>query len=216
MSEITDFRQIQQRIYQLMSFEDGLWDMFLGIIFMFLAIYPVTRERLGPEWNLVLFMSLLTLAVVAQLVARHFISTPRIGSATLPRTPKVRFFVILTFVMVLLTTGLVLLTFFSPERGSTSSVPPEAPHERSYLVEFITLLVLGVLFAVLGYLFGVVRLYFYGWMVGLANLASIYMVHNSGWVFLLPLAIAAGIIILTSVVLLIRFLRKYPVREARA
>ena len=80
------------------------------------------------------------------------------------------------------------------------------------MVELIVVLVMGGLFSTMGYLFGVTRLYFYGWMLGLANLASIYMEHNAGWAFLIPLAIAAGIILLIGFVLLVRFLRKYPLR----
>jgi hypothetical protein len=79
-------------------------------------------------------------------------------------------------------------------------------------VELIALLVIGSLFSALGYLYGVTRLYFYGWMLGLANLASVYMTHNAGWTVLIPLAMAAGVILLIGFVLLVRFLRKYPVR----
>ncbi len=79
-------------------------------------------------------------------------------------------------------------------------------------MELIVLLALGGLFSAMGYLFGVTRLYFYGWMLGLAYLASIYMEHNAGWTFQIPLAIAAGIILLIGFVLLVRFLRKYPLR----
>jgi hypothetical protein len=213
MSETTDLRQVQRRVHQLISFEDGLWDLLLGIIFMFLAIYPVTRELLGPVWNLVLNLSLMTLMVVGQLVVRHFVSRPRIGYAQPRRYPKLRLVVAFTVLMVLITFGLVLLTLLSPGFGSSLSGPAQAPPARSYLVEIIVMLVMGALFSALGYLFGVTRMYFYGWMLGLANLASVYMEHNAGWTFLVPMAIAAGIIIIIGCVLLVRFLRKYPVRE---
>jgi hypothetical protein len=38
------------------------------------------------------------------------------------------------------------------------------------------------------------------------------MSHSAGWTFNIPIAIAAGIILLTGFVLLLRFLRKYPIR----
>jgi hypothetical protein len=212
MSEPYDLHQIQRRTFQLMSFEDGLWDLLLGITFMFLAIYPVTRELLGPEWNLVLFLSMLALVVLGQLAARQVVSEPRIGYVRPRRTRMLRLLGIFTVVMVLITFGLVLLTLLSSGPGSTSEVPAEASSGRSYMVELIALLVMGGLFSALGYLFGVTRLYFYGWMLGLAYLASVYMEHNAGWTFLTPLAIAAGIILLIGFVLLIRFLQKYPVR----
>ena len=216
MSKTTDLRQIQRRTNQLMNFEDGLWDLLLGSIFMFLAIYPVTRELLGPVWNLVLFLIVLALLVATQLLLRRFVSGPRIGYAEPRRSPKLRLVLIFTIVMVLLTFGLVLVTLLSPRPDSSSSVPAEASTGRGYLVELITLLVLGGLFSFLGYLYGVTRLYFYGWMLGLANLASIYMVHNAGWTILIPLAFAAGIILLIGFVLLVRFLRKYPRRAEAA
>jgi hypothetical protein len=212
VSEPYDLRQIQQRTFQLMSFEDGLWDLLLGIIFMFLAIYPVTRELLGPVWNLVLFLSLLALMIVAQLLVRHLVSEPRIGYVRPRRSPKLRLLGIIAVVMVLITFGLVVLTLLGAGPLSTPAVPAGASAGRSYTVELITLLVMGGLFSAMGYLFGVKRMYFYGWMLGLANLASVYMVHNAGWTFLIPMAIAAGVILLIGFVRLVRFLRKYPPR----
>jgi hypothetical protein len=212
MSKSTDLRQVQQRTNQLMSFEDGLWDLLLGSIFMFLAIYPVTRELLGPVWNLILFLIVLALLVVGQLLLRHFVSGPRIGYAQPRRSPKLRLLLIFTILMVLITFGLVLVTLLSPESVPSASAINETSPGRSYLVELIVLLVMGGLFSALGYLYGVTRMYFYGWMLGLANLASVYMVHNAGWTVLIPLAMAAGIILLIGLVLLVRFLRKYPLR----
>ena len=59
-------------------------------------------------------------------------------------------------------------------------------------MEWIVVLAMGGLFSAMGYLFGVKRLYFYGWMLGLANLASVYMSHKAGWTFMIPMALAAG------------------------
>lgn len=212
MSESLDLRQIQQRTFQLMSFEDGLWDLLLGTTFIFLSTYPVTREILGPVWNLVLFLSLLTLIEVGYLLLRRSISQPRIGYATARRSRKVWLLVAVTAVLVLLTFGLVLLTLLSPGTEPTNQPVPDAT-SRSYLVELIVLLVMGGLFSIMGYFFGVTRMYFYGWMLGVTNLASIYMEHNAGWVFQVPLATAALIIMVIGVVRLARFLQKYPARE---
>jgi hypothetical protein len=213
MSNISDLNEIQRRTNQLINFEDGFWDLLLGSIFMMLAIYPVTRELLGPEWNLVLFLVVLATLVAAQLLLRRYVSAPRIGYAEPRRSPKLRLVLVFTILMVLITFGLVLVTLLSP---ASASIPVEASPGRGYLVELIVVLVMGGLFSALGYIFGVRRLYFYGWMLGLANLASVYMEHNAGWTVLIPLAVAAGIIMLIGLVLLARFLRKYPVRAEAA
>jgi nucleoside recognition membrane protein YjiH len=216
MSETTDMRQVQKRILQLTSFEDGLWDLLLGAIFVFLAIFPITRDLLGPEWNLVLFLGAVVLLAVGQLVLRYFISVPRIGFMRPRRSPKLRMFVIFTVIMVLLTLGLLLVTFLGPGSEAAPSATVETSTERGYMVELIVVLVMGGLFSAMGYFFGVPRLYFYGWLIGLANLASVYMTHNADWGFNIPLAVVAGLILLIGIVLLVRFLRKYPLRPQEA
>ena len=216
MSEAINLRDVQRRTKQLSKFEDGLWDLLIGSIFMLLAFYPITRELLGPTWNMTFFLFLLALLVVGQLVARHFISGPRMGYVQPRRTPQMRLLLIVTVVMFLLTLGLVLLTLFSPGLLSSGSEPSTPSLVRSYGVEWIVVFIMGAIFSVMGYRFGVARLFFYGWMLGLANLASVYMAHTAGWTFLLPAAIAAGIILVIGFTLLLRFLRNYPIRTQEA
>ena len=216
MSEMTDLRQVQKRIYQMMSFEDGLFDLLLGTIFILLAIYPITREILGPEWNIVLFLGALGLLAVGQIVLRYFISLPRIGYVRPRPSPKLRLLAIFTIIMVLLTFSLLLVTLLGPGSEAAPSGTAEISTERSYTVELIVLLVLGGLFSAMGYIFGASRMYLYGWLIGLANLASVYMTHNAGWSFNIPLAVVAGLILIIGFVHLGRFLRKYPLRTQEA
>jgi hypothetical protein len=216
MSESINLRDVQKRTMQLSTFEDGLWDLLLGAIFMLLAFYPITRELLGPSLNIALFLFLLAFLVVGQLGARHIISGPRMGYVQPLRTPKIRLLMVMLAAFVLLTFGLVLLTFFSPEWLSSGSELATPSLMRSYLVELIVVFVIGGIFTAMGYLFGVTRLYFYGWMLGFANLASVFMSHTAGWTFQVPGATAAGIILIIGFMQLLRFLRNYPVRTEEA
>jgi NhaP-type Na+/H+ or K+/H+ antiporter len=103
----------------------------------------------------------------------------------------------------------LMVTLLGPGSAPSEVVNPGG---RGYLVEFITLFAIGGLFSLLGFMFQVRRLHLYGWMLGVANLASVYLEHNAGWNFLLPLAIAAGVILLIGFVRLVRFLQAYPMR----
>jgi hypothetical protein len=196
---------------RMMNFEDGLWDVMLGLIFLTLSIYPITRAILGPVWNMGLFLVVLALLVVGLFGLRRIVSAPRLGHARPRRTPKLRLLLVVTIVMVALTLGLVLVTLFSP-REVTEAISKTASGGRSYLVEWIVVAVIGLIFSGLGYTAGVTRLYFYGWMLGLANLASVYMHHEAGWTFMLPLAVAAGIIMVIGIALFITFIQRYPSR----
>jgi hypothetical protein len=212
MSEKIDLREVQRRTYRLMTFEDGLWDLLMGSMFMFLAVYPITRQALGPVWNFVLFMAILAILVSGQFILRRTISTPRVGFAQPRRSRKMRVLLVGTVVLVLITTGLVVATLLGRPEGSAAPSAPAAPAGRGYLVEWIVLFLLGAVFSGLAYLFGVRRLFAYGWLLGLGYLASVYMEQTAGWTFLLPQAVVAGIIMITGTVLLIRFLRQYPGR----
>ena len=215
MSDQTNLNQVQKRIYQLTNFEDGFWDLLLGTIFMLLAFYPLTREALGPEWNVALFLVALALLSGTQLALRTFVSRPRIGYVKGRRTPRLRLLLIFTLLMVLLTFGLLLATLLGPGSEAPASTVATSS-QRGYAVELIVVLVTGGLFTAMGYIFGVTRLYFYGWLIGLANLGSVYMTHTAGWSFNIPLAVLAGSIMLIGGVLLNRFLRKYPAQEQEA
>ena len=127
-----------------------------------------------------------------------------------------RLLLVVTVVIFLLTLGLVLLTLLSPGLLSSGSEPSTPSLVRSYGVEWMVVFVMGAIFSVMGYRFGVARLFFYGWMLGFANLASVYMTHTAGWTFPVPAAIAAGIILVIGFTLLLRFLRNYPIRTQEA
>jgi len=212
MSEPTSLRDVQMRTLRLTNYEDGLWDLMLGIVIMLLAVYPITRARLGPAWNVALFVGVLLLVVVAQLIVRRQISSPRLGYVKARRSPALKLTLVIMASLVALTFGLVILTLASPG-WIPDRTPGTAPGwSRSYLVEVIVLLVLIGLFSGMGYLFGVSRLYLYGWLLGGGNLASVIVNQGAPERFNLPLALGAGVILLIGLGLLIHFTRKYPVR----
>jgi len=203
-------RQAQRRITQLVNYEDGLWDILLGLVFLALSVFPVTRALLGPAWNMVLFLALLTALIVALTAVRRGVSTPRLGRARMRWTPQKAIVIGLLVVTFLATLGLVILTLRFPQRFSglvTSILPPWA---GDLFVDGLMAAVVVVVFSVMGYAFGVARLFLYGWLIGLGNLASTALTLYAGVVFNLPLAVASIVILAIGAVLLARFLRKYP------
>ena len=112
--------------------------------------------------------------------------------------------------------GLVILTLVHPAWLGGPAHAASLSNVKSYLVEILVLLGLVALFSAMGYLYGVPRLFLYGWLLGGANLASVILYRGVPEGFNLPLAIAAGVILLIGAYLLVRMLRKYPVRGAEA
>lgn len=211
MSTSIGIGNAHKRIVQLTNYEDGLWDILLGLVMLLLSIYPITRELLGPELNLVLFLVALALLVVGQSAARRYISTPRLGYAKQRRTPKTKLLVVLTAGLVLLTLGFVIATLLSPGWIPQISSSSSTSWISDLAVDIAVMFALIGLFGLLGYLFGVVRLFVYGWLLGGAYVLSGALSIYQGWTFNMPLAIASGIVIGTGTVLLMRFMHKYPV-----
>jgi hypothetical protein len=211
MSESPNFRDVQKRTLQLLNYEDGIWDLLLGFIFMLLAVYPVTRAALGPTWNLVLYLVCLTIGVVVSQLVRYRISTPRLGYVKPKRARSQKLLVLVLIILVSATLGLVIATLISPETTGPSTSSPSTFLGR-YWVDLLALAFLVLIFSGMGYAFGVNRLYLYGWLIGIGNLASVFLNRGAPERFNLPLAIAAGIILLIGISQLMRFLRDYPVQ----
>ena len=216
MNETPSLSEVHKRTVRLLSYEDGLWDLLLGVVFLMLAIYPLTRARLGPAWNLALFVGLLLLATAIFTALRRRISTPRLGYVRARVTPEKKLILAVTIALVGLTAGLVILTLVNPAWLGGPAPAVALDNVWSYQVEILVLLALIVLFSAMGYRFGVPRLYLYGWLLGGANLASVILYRGAPEGFNWPLATAAGIILLIGATLLVRMLRKYPVRDAEA
>lgn len=210
MTDLPSLRDVQKRTIQLTAFEDGLWDLLMGAILMLLAVYPVSRELLGPELNVAAFLMMLLVLAGIQLVVRRRLSEPRIGMARSKRTPALKLALGVTFVLVALTFGLLILTLIGPGWFPN-------PGRRSllggYAVEIVVLAACVGLFSLLGYLFGVPRLYLYGWLIGGSNLLFVFGERQYGWIFDLPLAVSAGAMLVIGALLLQRFLRRYPVLQ---
>jgi hypothetical protein len=216
MSEAPDLRRVHRRTLRLMNYEDGLWDLLLGFVLTLLAVYPVTRARLGPPLNAALFVGVLLLGVAAYRVAQLRFSTPRLGYAESRRSPALKLLLVITIALVALTFGLVFLTVAGPD-PLPNLTPGRGPLQlHAYLVEIVVLLAMVSLFGGMAFVFGVPRLFLYGWLLGAGNLASVIMNRDAPEAFNLPLGLAAAVILLIGLGLLARFIRKYPIRSAEA
>jgi hypothetical protein len=213
MSEYPNMNEVQRRTARLMHFQDGMWDLLLGTVFLALAFYPLTRAALGPDWNIGLFIGLVLLLAAAWIVVHRRIVTPRLGYAVPRRSPALQALLAVQIGLFLLTVGLVILTRLSPGWLGGPSVDAAPSWIQAHLMELAVLLFLVALFSVMGILFGTRRLFAYGWLIGGANLASVIVYNGTPDGFNLPVGIAAGAVLLLGAILLVRFIRAYPVQS---
>lgn len=216
MPDGIDVREAKKRTVRLLTFEDGLWDIILGSVFLLMSVYPLTRELLGPTWNVLAFSLVLIVLLLGAAWARVALAIPRRGVAK-PRPSTTRPITLVfrvTLVLALLT--VVLWTLFA------TSVLPRPPwgkapgwvHTLAPEILVATLLVL--IFSVVARSAGVGRVYLYGWLLGVGTLASTALERYAGITFHFPLAIAAGVIVVVGIGVLVRFLREFPIPKPEA
>jgi hypothetical protein len=183
-----DLKQIQRKVY-LSYFEDGLWDICLGIFLvgwglMFLLEFTAV---VGGIWVAVYFLI---------LGLKRWLTYPRAGYIKISgaRRQQVRM-VILGAVLFLL--GLAVFFLFS------------LATRPAWLGDYFILLfgaMMAVVIAMLGYWWKVTHWYVYAGMVFLAAASHQWLDTPLNLTFIVP----GGIIMLYGLVLLVVFLRRYP------
>ncbi len=205
MSERISLREAERKAFR-MRYDDGLWDILLGGVFLMFPIAIHLSPSLGDFWSSAAILPFWALAWLAVWLVRKHIVRPRIGTMRPGpvRTAKLRRF---TVVMLIANTaalflGLAAASSFRSLPGQTTSIL------------FGMILLVG--FSVAGYLLGFRRLYIYGLLLGLCPIVGEWLWDN-GLVahhgFPVTFGAAAGVMILVGLAVFIRLLHDNPVHR---
>lgn len=187
MSENLSLKEAERRAWTL-YYEDGLFDIFLGLLFLGGGL----RELTDSLWSYLFVLA----GILIFVFGRRMMTLPRVGVIKFgPRRKaqrKVLFFVILT--AVLLTLLLLLLPFLG-----ITAVGPTAG--------LILTLVVPLIFVYMAYLMAFKRLYGYAVLVAIFMLATELISTQAGaWA-----QVGAGLIaLITGLWHLVRFTQAYP------
>lgn len=185
------------------SFNDGLWDVFLGCFVLMFAVAPVLSDSLGDFWSSFVFLPFWGLVYGVIWLVRRNVVTPRTGVVRLGTARKARLRKLNLILSVVNVAALVL--------GIAAAIYFQA---LGQLITIVLGLVLLVFFSVAAYFLDFNRLYIYGLLVGLAPLVGEWM-YSRGHVahhgFPAAFGVAAGVMILTGLVVFIRLLSQNPI-----
>ena len=188
-SEI-DVEKIQRKVY-MSYFQDGLWDVVLGL-FLLCWGFTVLFDIVWLPGAISAFLFWLALSL------KRKITYPRIGYAKLAEQRKRMLRIVIAGVIVILLVVMVPLLLFTITGGKSQFL-------RDYF-ELIFGSMLAVAVGLVGYWWRTVRWYIY------ATLVFIFAVFNQ-WLalsFELSFIIPGGIITACGLIILVQFLRKYP------
>lgn len=217
MSQLLTNQNVEQKIFRLSIFQDGIWDMQLGSTIILFSFYPVTRSMLGVGWNLILLFGLLALLITGGATLKRNFSKPRIGLVRfgIKQRSKIRVMRLVIFTIFLasslLAITLIMQVFQGPEWGRNT------PEWLKMLdMDIVFGLVAVAIFSLVSVFLRIWRPLIYGLLLGSSLVASGALSAYQGPEFHYPFAISGGIILVIGVGIFLQFLRTYqvPVEEA--
>jgi hypothetical protein len=203
MSNPISLKEAERKVFKT-SFDDGLWDIFLGCFFLMFAIAPLLSNRLGDFWSSVIFLPIWALVYLAIWLIRKHLVAARVGVVKFGPVRQAR---LAKFTLVMLIINLVALVLGILAAATFGIVPGQV-----YAIILGMILLIG--FSLAAYFLDFTRLYLYGLLAFLAPLVGEwlfthgYAAHHG---YPVVFSLVSGIMILTGLIVFVRFLRENPI-----
>ncbi len=211
MSTGLNLKEIERKAF-LSTYQDGLWDLYMGLIVMCMSIFIYHPASGYSPRNLILLLVVFVVAYGLFFAGKKYITVPRMGQVRFGaiRKRKARTLAIILGVFILLQVGLVGITtrgWANLGLGETlNNLLPEGASTLP-LVAAIGSLMVGISMIVIAYFSDFLRGYYIAILMALAVFLMVYLNEP-----LYPIIIG-GLILLPGLVLFIRFLKTYPLRK---
>jgi len=209
MSQSINLKELERKAFTSI-FQDGLWDLFLGLQLLTWGLALLLEEivPLSDWWGAVLAAPLM-LVYLAIFVAKKYITAPRIGHVKFgsKRKAKVQRVVAIASGMLLLGLLVGALWWWGIKTGLPEWVAGIPLPPVIWVVLFIT----G--FSLAAYFLDFNRLYLYGPLYAISLPTRIILKQSPalGSISLIVYFVSGGVMVLIGTVLFIRFLHDYPI-----
>jgi hypothetical protein len=196
-----NLKNVEKRAFRSVH-QDGLLDMFLGLLFVAFGLGPLVRNEggLSEGAGLIVYTGYVLIVLVAWWLGKKFITAPRIGLVKFSRARKrkvlnVRFVLLGSVVL-----GLVAFAIFASGNDITLAA----------VLGMFSLNIL-IVFGFMAYFLDLNRLYAYAvlWASSLpvgVLLKDQVGLGDAGYVFF----VTGGVVVIVGIVLFVRFVRDYP------
>ena len=185
-------------------FQDGLWDIFIGLLLTQFVIALFLSERgLGDFWSSAVLFPIYMIILAGVMLLKKYVVAPRLGMVQFSKKRKSKFKKLILMTNIILVIGIIAGVFFVDL--SNLNIKWLAP------ATFSLILLIG--FSVTAYLLDLTRFYVYGAMNSLAVAVGELLYQFAGAShhgFPVAFGVTSSIMIIVGIALLVNFLRKYP------
>jgi hypothetical protein len=202
MEQQISLKAAERKVFKS-TFQDGLWDIFIGCLILQFAIAPLLSSRLGDFWSSVVFLPFWVLVFTVIWLVRKSVVTPRLGMVKFGAARKTQ--------LTKFTTIMLVINLIAFMLGMFSFIYFDITSGYLYPVTFGFIVLM--LSSVAAYFLECTRFFIYGCLFVLALiigeiLFTYFRVAHHG--FPITFGFTAVIIIATGIVLFLRLLRQYP------
>ncbi|MBY8988710.1 MAG: hypothetical protein KGD61_09670 [Candidatus Lokiarchaeota archaeon] len=215
MAEPIDLKALEKKAWRS-TFQDGLWDIYLGSLIFILGVSPFLRQLIGLQDTfgyLLVYLLMIVPTLLILFLGKKYITIPRIGFVKFGLGRKVRKVRLRTFLLIMVLINIVVLILTIG--GQFSNFLKELPFNRYVVPLFIGLTFITVPLSIVGYFMEFERLYLIGILAGFGFFIAelLYPIVGSPLDSALSMGVIGAIIISWGLYFFIRFLRKYPLSK---
>lgn len=212
MSQNISLKELERKAW-LSTFQDGLWDIFFGLLLVSSAVSTWFSYRgAPPSARIPAYMGIMALAGLILWAGKRFITIPRVGRvkfgpARKARLSRVRVALLISMLMI----AALFLAGLGVKNGWLQ--PPDWWRiGRASIASFIVTLNFLIVFSLMAYLMEFKRLYLYGVLFALQEVVGVALREFAGTDigFFIGAAAAAAIVLPIGAIVFVLFLRDYP------
>lgn len=198
-----NLKELERRAFRS-TFQDGLWDIFIGLLFTQFAIAPFLSEwGLGDFWSSAVLFPIYMIVLAAVMLLKKYVVAPRLGKVQFSKKRKSKLRISILMTNIILAIGIIAALFFV--NLSNLNI------QWLFPATFSLILLIG--FSVAAYFLDLTRFYIYGALNSLAVVVGELLYHFAGAVhhgFPVTFGVTSSIMIIVGGVLYAKFIRKYP------
>lgn len=209
MNGSLDLKEIEKKAFRS-TYQDGLWDIYYGLIVILMAVFVYRPETGYSPLNLILSTAGIGVSYLLFWLAKRRITAPRIGTFKFGkiRHKKIKTMAIILGIFIVFQVLMVLATSLAWRNQEFAALVDNLIGDRSqslFIVATIGSLMVGVSMIVMVYFMDFDR----GYYISLLMAAAVFLMifYNKPW---MPVLIGL-VIIIPGVFLLSRFITKYPI-----
>ena len=207
MDKDADLKKLEKRAYRS-TFEDGLWDLFLGMIISGFGIAWIgdLMSLPGTLGTIIILLPWNVISILIFTLGKKYITIPRMGIVKFGKRRKRQRLVLIILLALNVFFALVMLILFS--FGAFEDLDLSGV----FFALIIGLLIITVPLMILGIALQFYRLYIIAILGGMCFFFSElwYPLVGSPFDMLLSFGLIGGCFIVLGLIFLFRFIRKYP------